>query len=84
MTEMEAPENGIATIIVDAAFRVHTTLGPGLLESVYVAVLAYEVEKRGLTVDRQVPIRSTRSNSSPISALPGSASASSSTSVPHS
>jgi GxxExxY protein len=56
MTDMEAPENGIATIIVDAAFKVHTTLGPGLLESVYVAVLAYEIEKRGLTVARQVPV----------------------------
>jgi GxxExxY protein len=50
------PENSIATIIVDAAFKVHTTLGPGLLESVYVAVLAYEIEKRGLTVARQVPV----------------------------
>lgn len=49
-------ENGVATIVVDAAFRVHTTLGPGLLESVYVAVLAYELEKRGLPVTRQVRI----------------------------
>jgi GxxExxY protein len=49
-------ENGIATIIVDAAFKVRTTLGPGLLESVYVAVLSYEIEKRGLRVARQVPI----------------------------
>lgn len=35
---------------MDAAFRVHTTLGPGLLESAYEAVLAYELEKRGLSV----------------------------------
>jgi GxxExxY protein len=35
-------ENAIAKEIVDAAFRIHTTLGPGLLESVYDAVLAYE------------------------------------------
>jgi len=52
----ERTENGIATIVVDAAFKVHTTLGPGLLESVYVAVLAYEIEKRGLQVARQIPI----------------------------
>jgi len=35
-------ENAIAKEIVDAAFRVHTTLGPGLLESVYHTVLAFE------------------------------------------
>ena len=40
MTDMDAPENRIATIIIDAAFKIHTALGPGLLESVYVAVLA--------------------------------------------
>jgi len=56
MLDREATENGIATIIVDAAFKVHTTLGPGLLESVYLAVLAYEIEKRGLSVAREVPI----------------------------
>jgi hypothetical protein len=33
-------ENAIAKEIVDAAFRIHTTLGPGLLESVYQTVLA--------------------------------------------
>lgn len=44
-------ENQIATIIVDAALKVHTTLGPGLLESVYVAALSYELRKRGLRVD---------------------------------
>lgn len=41
-------ENAIAKQIVDAAFRIHTTLGPGLLESVYHAVLAYELAQRGL------------------------------------
>jgi GxxExxY protein len=46
-------ENSIARDIVDAAYRVHTTLGPGLLESVYEAALAYELEKRGLNVGRQ-------------------------------
>lgn len=49
-------ENEIAREIVDAAYHIHTTLGPGLLESVYEAVLAYELEKRGLRVDRQKPI----------------------------
>jgi len=46
-------ENRVAREIVDAAYRVHTTLGPGLLESVYEAALAYELEKRGLKVGRQ-------------------------------
>jgi GxxExxY protein len=49
-------ENDIARIIVDAAYKVHEELGPGLLESVCEAVLAYELEKRGLRVQRQVPI----------------------------
>ena len=46
-------ENEIATTIVDAAYTIHTRLGPGLLESVYEATLAYELTKRGLTVRRQ-------------------------------
>ena len=51
-------ENAIAKQIVDAAFRIHTTLGPGLLESVYHAVLAYELAQRGLrTVSQQaIPV----------------------------
>ena len=51
-------ENAIAKEIVDAAFRIHTTLGPGLLESVYHAVLAYELAQRGLrTVSQQaIPV----------------------------
>ena len=50
-------ENEIARIIVDAAYHVHASLGPGLLESVYEVVLARELEKRGLRVARQVPVR---------------------------
>jgi len=46
-------KNAVAQQVVDAAFRVHTSLGPGLLESVYEAALAYELEKRGLSVARQ-------------------------------
>jgi GxxExxY protein len=49
-------ENAIAKEIVDAAFRIHTSLGPGLLESVYDAVLAYELGRRGLRVVRQQAI----------------------------
>ncbi len=46
-------ENEIATIIVDAASKIHTRLGPGLLESVYETTLAYELAKRGLQLRRQ-------------------------------
>ena len=46
-------ENEIATIIVDAAYTIHTRLGPGLLESVYEATLAHELSKRGLPLRRQ-------------------------------
>ena len=49
-------ENAVASQIVDAAYRVHTTLGPGLPESVYHAALAYELEKRGMRVARQQAI----------------------------
>ena len=49
-------ENAIAKEIVDAAFHIHTGLGPGLLESVYDAVLAYELGRRGLRTVRQQPI----------------------------
>jgi GxxExxY protein len=49
-------ENDIAKQIVDAAFKIHTTLGPGLFESVYETVLAKELENRGLKVTRQQAI----------------------------
>ncbi len=49
-------ENEIATVVVDAAYRIHTGLGPGLFEIVYEVVLAHELTKRGLHVLRQVPI----------------------------
>ena len=48
--------NGIARKTVDAAFQVHSRLGPGLLESVYEVALSHEIRKRGLTVERQTPI----------------------------
>ena len=47
-------ENEIATAILDAAFKIHRTLGPGLLESVYQATLDFELQKRGLRVVQQV------------------------------
>ncbi len=49
-------ENEIASQILDAAFIVHTKLGPGLLESVYEVVMQYELKKRGLTAERQKPM----------------------------
>jgi GxxExxY protein len=45
----------IAAMVVDAAYKVHSQLGPGLLESTYEACLEHELKKRGLTVARQVP-----------------------------
>jgi len=49
-------EDAIAKEIVDVAYRMHTILGPGLFESVYEAVLASELQKRGLHCARQEPI----------------------------
>ena len=49
-------ENQIAKVVIDAAYRVHTQLGSGLLETVYEVVLAHEIRKYGLPVERQVPI----------------------------
>ena len=49
-------ENELAKVVLDAAFKIHTRLGPGLLESVYEAILAYELPRLGVAVRRQVPI----------------------------
>ena len=46
----------VATEIVDAAYRVHSELGPGLLESAYEACLEHELTKRGLKVRSQVSL----------------------------
>ena len=43
----------ISAVVVDTAFHLHRDLGPGLLESVYEAVLARMLERRGLQVERQ-------------------------------
>ena len=48
--------NEIGTIVVESAIAVHRELGPGLLETVYEVVLARELQGRGLTLERQVPV----------------------------
>ena len=48
--------NDITGQIIDASIKVHTSLGPGLFESVYEEVLNYELTKRGILSERQVPI----------------------------
>jgi len=49
-------QNTLSKIVLDSAFRVHSGLGPGLLEHVYEVVLAHELRKQKLEVARQVPI----------------------------
>ena len=49
-------ENGIGKCVLDAAYNVHSPLGPGLLETVYEVILAHEIELSGLKVERQKPI----------------------------
>ncbi|HSD63952.1 MAG TPA: GxxExxY protein [Ignavibacteriaceae bacterium] len=49
-------ENQISKIILDCAFKIHNTLGPGLLESVYKECLAYELNKNGLEVELEKPV----------------------------
>jgi GxxExxY protein len=49
-------ENDISYIIRGAIFKVYSTLGPGLLESVYVAALVFELRKAGLVVKTEVPM----------------------------
>jgi len=49
-------ENELAGIVVDTSYHIHRKLGPGLLESVYQSVLVYELRKRGLQVEFEVPV----------------------------
>jgi len=49
-------ENEISFIVRGACFKIHKTLGPGLLESVYESALAYELKKEGCDVKLQVPL----------------------------
>lgn len=53
---MHLNEEQVGKAALDAAFKVHTVLGPGLLESVYEAALAVELRNRRLRVERQMPI----------------------------
>ncbi len=48
--------NEIAKIIVNTALKVHRILGPGLFESVYQHVMAYELEKLRVRVEKEVPV----------------------------
>lgn len=48
--------NEITKIVVDAAIKVHSHLGPGLLESVYLRCLAYELGKRGLSIATELAV----------------------------
>ena len=54
--ELSVHENDIAREVVDAALHIHRALGTGLLQSVYEAVLAQKLCKRGLEVERQVAV----------------------------
>ncbi len=47
-------ENELASIAVEISFKIHTTLGPGLLESVYEAAFAFELDKRNIPYTRQM------------------------------
>lgn len=47
-------ENDIAKIVVDSAYKIHTKLGPGLLESAYQAILCYDLKSGGLRVETEV------------------------------
>ena len=46
----------LATVVVDAAFEVHSELGPGLLETAYEACLAHELQLRGIVHQRHLPV----------------------------
>ena len=54
--EISEALNELARQVVDAAFQVHSTLGPGLLESVYEACLCHELKKRGIPFQSQVQL----------------------------
>ena len=48
--------NILAKNVVDAAYQIHIQMGPGLLESVYEKIMAYELRERGILVDQQIAI----------------------------
>jgi GxxExxY protein len=56
LRETAMTENEVAKQVVDVAYKIHTTFGPGLLESVYETIMAYELQKPRFRVRRQKPI----------------------------
>jgi GxxExxY protein len=52
----EPIENQVSGVIVDTAYQVYRELGPGMLESAYESVLAFELAQRGMAVRLQVPV----------------------------
>lgn len=54
--QIDEHTESIAKLVVDAAYTVHKNLGPGLLEKVYEICFCHELEKRGLSYQRQVDI----------------------------
>ncbi len=54
--EIDADTDALAREVVDAAIKVHKTLGPGLLESVYEACLAHELKSRNLAFETQISL----------------------------
>ncbi len=56
MIEPTDEDNLTARDVVDAAFAVHSVLGPGLLEFAYEQCLAHEMERRGISFERQVAV----------------------------
>jgi GxxExxY protein len=52
--EVSPETDRVASLTVDAAYKLHSTLGPGLLESVYEAFFFHELRLRGLKVEKQV------------------------------
>jgi GxxExxY protein len=55
-TPIPSETERIGKMVLDAAYRVHTALGPGLLESVYEACIVYELQENGLNVETQVDV----------------------------
>lgn len=55
-TELSPKEEYIGKTIVNAAYRIHTELGPGLLEKIYEVCMSHELRRAGFNVKRQVDI----------------------------
>ena len=57
MQQRDEQLENLASIVIDCGFHIHKEFGPGLLESVYEAVLAHRLCTRGLKIDRQQPVQ---------------------------